>query len=283
MTLELAFDPPLSACVLCGSPRIGRYDRDFRGVTIARCRACGVKFMNPQYTDAYLAAYYASYTQEESESAERHAMRVAQKTEKIALVERYRRPGRFLSIGCGDGTELQVARSRGWQVEGYDVDPITCDRIARRVGACIHSGDLLTLPLEEGAYDCVYLDQVLEHPKDPGEHLRLCRRLLTADGVLLVGVPNIASVSSTYKTILGKLGLKARRGKHYDSWHHLFYYSPATLPRLLERHYGFRVLLVQGDPKPRRHAGGTARLHDWAARRLPVLDSSFVLIASPAQ
>lgn len=282
MTLELAFDAPLAACVLCGSPRIGRYDRDFRGVTIARCRACGVKFMNPQYTDAYLAAYYATYTQEERESAERRSMRVAQKTGKIALVERYRRPGRFLSIGCGDGTELQVARSRGWMVEGYDVDPSTCQRIAMRVGACVHSGDLFTLPLEEAAYDCIYLDQVLEHPKNPGAHLRLCRRLLTVGGVLLVGVPNIDSLSSACKTILGKSGLKKRRGKHYDSWHHLFYYSPATLPALLERQYGFRVLLVEGDPKPRLHAGGIGRVHDWAARRLPVLDSSFVLAATPA-
>jgi SAM-dependent methyltransferase len=281
--LRPAFDPPLTACALCGGTGIRDYDRDFRGVTIARCDGCGVKFMNPQYTDDYLVEYYAGYTREEQESPERRAMRIAQKTEKIALVERYMEPGRFFSIGCGDGTELRVATSRGWSAEGYDVDPVTCERIARRTGVPIHSGDLYALSLEDARYDCVYLDQVLEHPKTPGEHLRVCHRILKPGGVLLIAVPNIDSLSSSLKTLLGRTGLKRRRGKHYDSWHHLFYYSPATLPALLERHYDFRVLLVQGDPKPKPRPTIVTRVHDWAARRMPALDSTFVLLAQRAR
>ena len=63
-----AFDPPLEACPLCASKDIAEYDRDYRGARIARCGACGVRFMNPQYTDAYLAEYYATYIQEELEA-----------------------------------------------------------------------------------------------------------------------------------------------------------------------------------------------------------------------
>ena len=55
------FDPPMVECPLCGFRPLRIYDRDYRGITICRCRGCGLKLMNPQYTDAHLAAFYAQY------------------------------------------------------------------------------------------------------------------------------------------------------------------------------------------------------------------------------
>ena len=240
--------------------------------------------MNPQYSQAYLAAYYADYIREDLESVEQHEARRLHKSANLAFVERYVRPGRFLSIGCGDGVELDAAAERGWRVEGYDVDADTTARVARRTGATVYTGDLFELPLEDGAYDCVYLDQVLEHPRNPADYLRLCRRLVREDGAVYIGVPNIRSLSSRFKTMLGKAGLKRRhRGKHYDSWQHLFYYSPATLPRLMEQRFGFRVECVRGDPRPCLRPGALDGLRDAIVRRVPLLDSSFVILARPAR
>lgn len=278
------YDSPLQRCPLCDATAIVAYDHDFRGARIARCTHCGVLFMNPQYSEAWLATYYATYIREDLESAEQHRARHLHKAANIAFVERYVRPGRFLSIGCGDGVELDAAAERGWRVEGYDVDAATTARVARRTGATIYTGDLFALPLEQGAYDCVYLDQVLEHPRNPADYLRLCRRLVHADGVVYIGVPNIRSLSSRFKTLLGKAGLKRRhRGKHYDSWHHLFYYSPATLPRLMEERFGFRVECVRGDPRPLLHPGAADEWRDAMVRRVPALDSSFVILARPGR
>jgi 2-polyprenyl-3-methyl-5-hydroxy-6-metoxy-1,4-benzoquinol methylase len=283
MPSQPRFDPPRSQCPLCRSPDIHDYDRDHRGARIARCATCGIKFMNPQYTDEYLAEYYSTYVQEELDSAQQREFRFAQKTANIELIERFVKPGRLFSIGCGDGVELQVAKSRGWSVEAYDVDPVTTARIAKKVGATIHTGNLFALPLESDTYDCVYLDQVLEHPKNPGDYLRLCHRMLKRDGVLYIGVPNIDSLASLLKTTLGKAGLKKRRGRHYDTFHHLFYYSPSTLPGLLARTYGFRVLHVQGDPKPNLSGSGVVRLRDAIVRKWPRLDSSFEVLARPVK
>lgn len=276
-------DPPLRACPLCGCDRIPEYDHDFRGARIARCASCGIRFMNPQYTDAYLAEYYATYIPSELRGPQHRAYRLAQKTASVAFLERFVRPGRLLSIGCGDGMELQVASERGWQVEGYDVDPVTTARVANATGATVYTGNLFALPLAPGAYDCVYLDQVLEHPKNPADYLRLCHRLLRPGGILYLGVPNIESLASSFKTVLGKAGLKKRRGKHYDTFHHLFYYSPRTLPRLLEQRYAFRVECVRGDPKPRLRPSRATAAWDAVVRRVPRLDSSFVVIARPVK
>src|SRR4051812_49198057 len=60
-TTPADFDPPLRSCRLCGATEIRPYDVDYRGVHIDRCEGWGVKFMTPQYPDAYLERVYARY------------------------------------------------------------------------------------------------------------------------------------------------------------------------------------------------------------------------------
>lgn len=276
----MQFDAPLSSCPLCGSSAIGWYDRDFRGVRIDRCRSCGMRFMNPRYSDAHLADYYARYTNEAERTPERQRFMHRQKEEHVRLLERHiAPPGRFLSIGSGSGEELEAALASGWTAEGYDVDPATTARVAARLDVPVHSGDLFALPLPDEAYDCVYLDQVLEHVKEPARYLRRCRALLRPGGVLYLGVPNIASVSSVWKTLMGRARLKRRRGRHYDTEHHINYFSPGTLPAALERYFGVRVERVEGDPRPSPDGGGWHALRSALERRIPQLDSSLIVIA----
>lgn len=277
------FDPPLTGCPLCGASAIERYDEDFRGVTIDRCTRCGVKFMNPQYTDAYLVAFYAGYIAkcDGGEDPARVVRRARAKDAHIAEIERFVRPGRFFAVGAGDGVEIEVALRRGWEVVGYDVDPGTTEQVAARTGVPVWSGDLFAIPIADASFDAVFMDQVLEHPKNPGDYLRLCRRILRPGGVLYLGVPNIESVSSRWQTVAGRARLKQRRGRHYDSWHHLFYYGPGSLRTILEQHHGFEVLLVEGDPGRPEGASPLAAASSALQRRFPSLDSSLRLIARP--
>ena len=280
------FDAPLMRCPLCASAAIGPYDVDHRGIRISRCGRCGVRFMNPQYTDAYLDRLYARYNdpaldQPHTIPEGRGALMRAKRESNVALIARYTPIGRFLSIGSGSGEELECARDLGWKVEGYDVDPATTAALGRRLGVPVYSGDLTTTGLPSDAYDCVYMDQVLEHPKDPAQYLRLKHRVLKRGGVLYLGVPNIRSLSSAWKTFLGKWHLKPLRGRHYDTWHHLFYYSPATLRRVLTQHFDFDVLLTQGDPIPKPNEPMTTRVANSLRQRFPMLDSSVRVLARP--
>ena len=280
------FDAPLRSCRLCGGTNLEAFDVDYRGVHISRCRQCGVKFMNPQYTDLYLERVYARYNDPAQDQAltipaGRGALMPAKREGNFDLIERFTPVGRFLSIGSGSGDELETAMRRGWAVEGFDVDPVTTEQLARRLGIPVYSGDLSTVPLPRAAYDCVYMDQVLEHPKEPAPYLRLSHRVLKPTGVLYIGVPNIDSLSAAWKTFLGKRNLKPLRGRHYDSWHHLFYYSPRTLPRILERYFDFTVVRVEGDPFPKAHPAALGRVANGLRRRFAFLDSSFRIIARP--
>lgn len=274
------FDPPRTSCPICASSALRDWDHDAHGRRIARCGGCGVKFMNPQYSDAWLTHFYSTYISVHGDGGttrwrSRPEVREEGKRRSLRLLAEHVAPGRILMIGCGDGLELTIARELGWRPEGYDVDPATTAEVEQTIGARVHSGTFPPATVAPGSFDAVFMDQVIEHPKDPAHYLRTAHAMLRAGGALFLGLPNVGSLANRIKTLLGKLGLRARsRGKHYATKHHVFFYEPAVMRRLLTERFGFDVVAVSGSLKPDEHP--------WKqplARRYPALDSSFLVVA----
>ena len=279
------FDAPLSACPLCRSHELQSYDHDYLGRRVDQCRRCRLLFMNPQYSDGYLSSYYAQYYNGGENSGtirvpdpNARTRQVAAKRARLRLLAQHTTPGRMLCIGCGNGLELLLARQMGWRPEGFDVDEDYIRELRGQLDVPLHCGRLAELKLSAASFDAVFMDQVLEHPKRPQEYLQEVHRLLRPGGVLLVACPNLASLSNRAKTLLGRLGVKRRRGKHYDLFHHLFLYRPHTLGQIMERHFGYHVLSIQGDPDGGRR-GRRWSILDPIRRRFPALESSFCMIA----
>lgn len=275
---------------MCDSTAIENFDHDCEGRRVDRCQGCQLLFMNPQYTARYLDRYYANYGQSGDDALripdpdDLSERRTAAKADAIKRLERYTTPGRFLSIGCYDGIELLIAQRRGWQPEGYDVDAATMQMLREQVDFPIYTGDFFELGLPADHYDCVYMDQVLEHPKNPQDYLREVHRILAPGGLLYIGCPNINSISSRLKTLLGRLGLKRRRGKHYDMFHHLFFYDPRTLAKIMETHFGYEIVVTEGDPviglkSMTLEENWRTRLSARIRRKYPLFESSFRLLA----
>lgn len=236
---QFEFDDLLMRCLVCGGEVADSYFTDYRGIRISKCGRCGFQFMNPQYTDRYLAAYYASYMGEENFDQWREALAYGHGF-YFSKIEKYAQPGKMLDIGCGNGHLLEVAKRRGWSVCGYDVDSKSTGAVARRLGIDVKCGDFFTCDFGNG-FDLVTMHQVLEHVKDPNKYLQEIRVLLKDGGHFFVAVPNILSLSNRLKRFLEVSGLRKKNiGKYYDSEHHLSYFDPKTLVRLLEKH-GFEV------------------------------------------
>jgi len=282
------FDGPLTRCPLCGSAGIELYDTDYVNRTIYRCGECRIRFLNPQYSDEYLKKLYSGYGYAGAPDAHGRGEddTMLEKRKEIhhyylSLVERYTPPGKFLSVGCGDGFEIRIARSRGWDAEGCDIDTAAIER-TKEQGFKVYAGNLHEIDFGTVAYDCIYLHHVLEHPKNPQDYLRKIRQLLTPSGILFVASPNVSSISSSLKTLQARLRLNKRPMKHYDTWHHLFYYTPSKLKRLLEDQYEYEVLLTHCGLDDRHHRFS---LPDTLTRKvggLTSLKSKFVLICRRA-
>ncbi len=225
-------------CPLCGqAPR--PFGVDYQGLHLARCGACGLEFQHPRPVFEQLAAavYDASYHPEGHESVAGGRERTfARQMERL---ERYlpRRPAALLDVGCGAGAFLGYARGRGWEVGGTD---IRVTEAARRHGARLWAGQLPDIDFGGARFDAVRLNHVLEHTPDPLRELRRARHVVADDGVLLIGVPNVAGLSIRLKSWQSRLGLKRRPWKHYGALHHLWFFTPATLTALVEA-AGFAV------------------------------------------
>jgi SAM-dependent methyltransferase len=134
----------------------------------------------------------------------------------------------LLDLGAGRGRFVASARAAGWSAEGIEPS-------ARGVAAAraVYGVELSRAPLAEaaGTYDAVSLWHVLEHLDDPDEAIAHITRLLGSGGLLLVGVPNLASAQA-------RIGRD--RWFHLDLPRHRTHFTPAGLRALLRRH-GFVV------------------------------------------
>lgn len=246
------FDPILEECTICFSKDISFHIADYKGVQIFKCKNCETQFINPQYTDQFLADFYAKYQQKDFKHhryGDDKSPRFAKHQDNLNLIEEHGSKGRFFSIGSGNGIDMEVARKRGWEVEGYEIDKSFTENLSKSLDIKMYSGDFANLDLQSAFYDCVYMNHVIEHPKNPGEYLKQIRRIMKKDGILYLATPNINSLSIRLKRLLDVLKLRAKKRSYYDTWQHLTFYDPHHFAEILEKKYGFKVLHLSNDVK----------------------------------
>lgn len=222
------------ACPLCG----GREDETVLhkdGFAIVRCRACGLRYVNPRlavgdleelYTGQVIspAAYYVRTEQTDERSF----------AARVALIERWRKPGRLLDLGCGPGTFSIAARARGWTTVGLDINAQSVAHCRAR-GLEVIAGVFPHPALEGQTFDVVAMNDFLEHLTDPAAALRTVRSLLAPGGVLFISTPDVGSAMAR---------LTRSRWLHLKPNEHIVYFDRQTITRLLEQ-TGFRVTHVQ--------------------------------------
>lgn len=105
---------------------------------------------------------------------------------------------RYLDIGCGEGWGLSFFHDLGWEVVGLDHSNYGCKTHNPNMLPFLSCGapiqKLKELKATQQVFDVIWLDNVLEHLKEPLEMLKYCYSLLSDNGFLVVEVPNDFSV-----------------------------------------------------------------------------------------
>ena len=243
------FDAPATRCCLCGSPDIFHFKTDYRGMKIFKCRNCKIRFLNPLYSDRWLLQTYTDYKEHKPDRIDENILlsRGIKHEYNISNVEEYINVGRFFSVGCGNGVEIMVAKKRGWTTEGYEINEEWARKLSNVHSADIYSGDFLSLPVKNNNYECLYINHVIEHLKEPHNYIKKMYAMLKPGGILYIGVPNINGVANRIKGFADNLGLRKNVAKYYGTKQHLFYYTPGCLRFVLEKYYGFMVLFMNND------------------------------------
>lgn len=137
-----------------------------------------------------------------------------------------RRPGRALDVGCGDGSFLTALARQGWDVSGTELSESIAATAKQRLGERVHVGAIEDIGFAEASFDLVTFWHVLEHLDDPTRVLTEARRLVTADGRVVVAVPNVESLQAR---IFKKDWL------HLDVPRHRWHFSARTLAAVADR------------------------------------------------
>jgi SAM-dependent methyltransferase len=195
------------------------------------CDGCGLYYTAPlPDTDATESGVAESdkYTQDQLAKEDFFRRRAARLLDDV---ESRRGKGALLDVGCAIGTELAVARERGWEAIGLELSK-TSLAVARERGLDARGDTLEASTFPDGHFDLVTLNHVLEHIPEPSSFLHEIGRVLRRDGLLFVAVPNV----HTWWFYL--------KGDRYG-WtfqdDHFLHFTTGTLSDMLSRH-GFEVL-----------------------------------------
>jgi SAM-dependent methyltransferase len=224
------------SCPACGGPvspwlsvRAGE-PADPARYPLLRCERCGSAATGgpPPPADAYEAGIYSPGAPRASGLV--GAFQRATVGQPVRLLRRagLSRGARVLDAGAGRGRLVAALRSAGYDARGIEPSARSAG-MAQAVGEPVERTAIEDH--EETGLDAVVLWHVLEHVDDPHATLQRLRGWLAPDGLLLLGVPNAAS-------------LQARIGGdgwlHFDAPRHRSHFTPRGLDLLLE-HSGFEL------------------------------------------
>ncbi len=209
-------------CNLCGADATRPFMRR-QGADVVACSVCGLVYVNPRPDATRLAAHYngdeSSRVQYylDVEAADRRSFAWLLDRVESARPER----GALLDVGPNVGTLLALAVERGWRARGVELNAEAARVCRERRGLDVLSGVLEPGRFEPGSFDVVVLADVIEHLGDPLGTVRLVRDVLRPGGLLVISTPDIAGW--------------AARALQVKPDEHLYYFTPETMRRMLER------------------------------------------------
>ena len=214
-------------CDLCNSSLINRHKNPAHRRDIYRCSKCGLVFTSPIPRGEALVRASSDdpmVFRDPQELFKRQESYFAFMLNELAELSHH---GKLLDIGCGFGQMLRLARDRGFNVRGVEIQESSAD-YARRSGIDVFCGTVEQRKFDDGTFDVVTMWEVLEHVESPSATLREVSRIMKEDGILSIVVPNVASKN-------------AKRDPYWWKPYHFYHFSNETLSKYL-RASGFDVL-----------------------------------------
>lgn len=268
-------------CNLCGSEARSPFCPE-NGLGLVQCDTCGLVYVSPRpAADELYALYGETYFHNDDSGVVGYTDYIRDEPNirktfagRLTRIERFLKGavrGRALDVGCAAGFFLDVARQRGWTVEGLDVSGFAVHYVQERFGYPAQNGSLTALDYAHESFDLITMWDVIEHVPDPKAYIARAAQLLKPGGLIALATPNVDSLPAK---------LAGRRWVGYKlSEEHVYYFSVKTLRRMLDE-AGFEVLEV-------RHVGKyvTLRLFldrlgmyfPWLAKPLALVERTFNL------
>lgn len=205
--------------------------------SLVKCRNCGLVYLNPRPDNIEIKKYYPqlkyynNYKKSFSTLLSNFSL-----SRLINNIKKYKKMGRLLDIGYGDGSFLYKVKNEGFEVFGLDVSSEAFKIVNEKMGfnRNIFNCELEDCKFPDNYFDVITLFHVLEHLPDPKKTLYEIEKIIKNDGILIVSVPNIDSfIFKVFKRFWFSL----------DVPRHYYHFSIDTISKILKL-TGFEIIKI---------------------------------------
>lgn len=209
-----------------------------QGFAIVQCNNCNFVYVNPRLPDDRLATIYQhnyfhnrdyGYTDYEQEKR----LRIKNFEKWLTDAEAFLPSNKILhslDVGCAAGYCLDAMKTRGWQVEGLELDEEVFEQLQQE-GHRVYKRNIENFDAAN-PYTLITLFDVIEHIPEPDKAFARLHDLLEEDGIVVMVTPNYNSLQ---RKITGK------RWFQYKPIEHIQYFTKETLAAFAERN-GLQVV-----------------------------------------
>jgi len=230
-------------CPLCNGNKSKQLYKERGALGIVQCSSCRLIYVNPRLREPE-KIYWGDAEKYFKEArliflgkAKHH--RDPNYLEDLKLIRKYKPGGNFLDVGTNMGFFLRNAQGAGWQLYGVEPSPALSELARKYFGLNVKTAFLEEADFQDNFFDVITLTDVFEHIAEPGKILKKIHRILKADGILFIKVPN--GLFNLFKFYIAGLTRIQKNFDLFDSYEHVVHYSQKTLRRMLEKH-GFKVI-----------------------------------------
>ena len=192
-------------CPICG----GNDFKDFvtiRGLKWVSCDKCTHHFAAQYPTPSALARFYEDYSgggklspnRLEDEKTLKCRMENIDKPKFDSIEAHTQKPGRWLDINAGLGNMLFYAKQKDWDVCGLEQSPLYIDYAKEKHNLNLIKKDMISFVEEDTPepFDVITAFGYLDLIEDPIATLKLMKKIINDDGLLIVSTVNANSFSA---------------------------------------------------------------------------------------
>lgn len=238
-------------CKICHSAQLermfiannvhGRHILSLDTFQVYKCNDCGIIFLNIEVNSSYYSKYYPfkyygiKFNNKFVGMLLNLVINASVKIKEGVILKYFNNVGgeklKILDIGCGNGEFLSKISNTKFEKFGIEINAEGYE-LCKEKHMTVFNKELKDVQFQDEFFDIVTLWHVIEHLENPIETVKLIKKILKKDGILVLATPNTDSFGFKY-------------GKnfwfHLDSPRHLMLFNNKSLNYFFKS-AGFKVV-----------------------------------------
>jgi len=195
---------------------------------LVKCSKCDFHYLNPRIRSSIIIDSYKMNPDLEFVKYNKYRLKTFQlNMNRIKRILKIKSFNNFdiLDVGCGGGTFLLAAKKLKANAEGIEPNKWLVQFIKNKYKYKIKSGTLDTIKHKK-RFDLITFWDVFEHMTDLNKTLKICKKLLKKNGILLLNIPDHGSIFRKILQFNWPFYLNV----------HLYYFEKNNVIKLLDKH-----------------------------------------------